>query len=215
MLRTELSAVSDAALARAAELLTAGELVAFPTETVYGLGARADSEEAVRKIFEAKGRPADKPLIVHVLGIERARAFAREWPDEADKLARAFWPGPLTLVLPRAPWVPDAVTAGGDSVALRAPAHAAAIALLERCAFSIAAPSANLSGEPPPTSAQEVMRALEGRIAYILDGGATPLGTPSTLVDLCSAPARVLRQGAVARARIAELVPILGVEETT
>jgi L-threonylcarbamoyladenylate synthase len=206
---TELAKVSDASLARAAQLLAECELVAFPTETVYGLGARADSDAAVRRIFAAKCRPADKPLIVHVLGIEQARAFTRNWCDRADKLAQAFWPGPLTLVLERAAGVSEAVTAGGDTVAVRAPAHPAARALLERCAFSIAAPSANLSDEPPPTTAEEVMRALEGRIAMVLDGGETPVKTPSTLVDLSGREARILRLGAIDAASIAAYIPLM------
>ena len=205
---TKIEKVTESSLAEAARLLEAGELVAFPTETVYGLGARADDGEAVHRIFVAKGRPEDKPLIVHVRGIEEARAFTRRWSDEADRLARSFWPGPLTLVLERADHVSDAVTAGGDTVAVRAPAHPAAQALLARCSFSIAAPSANRSGEPPPTRAKQVIDALGGRIAYVLDGGETPVKIPSTLVDLTCAPARILRRGAIEEERIAALVAL-------
>jgi L-threonylcarbamoyladenylate synthase len=195
---TEVVTADDAGIARAAELIEAGQLVAFPTETVYGLGTRADDERAVRQIFVAKGRPADKPLIVHVLDIAAARAVTRAWPDTAQRLAQAFWPGPLTLVLPKAAHVPDAVTAGGDTVAVRAPAHPAAMRLLSVCGVSIAAPSANVSGEPPPTTAAEVVHSLGGRIPLVLDGGTCPLKIPSTLIDLTdpSAP-RILRHGAV------------------
>jgi L-threonylcarbamoyladenylate synthase len=205
---TEVLAATPEAIARAARLLAAGGIVAFPTETVYGLGARADDEGAVRAIFTAKGRPEDKPLIVHVTGIDDARRACRAWDDRAERLAQAFWPGPLTLVLPRAAWVPAAVTAGGDTVAVRAPAHPVAQALLAATGASIAAPSANPSGEPPPTSAADVVRGLGGRIPLVLDGGVTPVKTPSTIVALEEGRARVLRAGALAIEAIATLVPL-------
>jgi L-threonylcarbamoyladenylate synthase len=207
---TEVVAASASSIARAARLLGEGGIVAFPTETVYGLGALAADADAVRQIFAAKGRPEDKPLIVHVLDVEQARQAALHWDDRAERLARAFWPGPLTLVMARAAWVPDVVTAGGETVAVRAPAHPVARALLVACAASIAAPSANPSGEPPPTSAAEVVRGLGGRIPLVLDGGVTPLKIPSTIVALEPGVARVLRQGALERERIAALVPLTG-----
>jgi L-threonylcarbamoyladenylate synthase len=208
---TEVVAADDAGIARAARLIEAGELVAFPTETVYGLGARADDGDAVARIFAAKRRPADKPLIVHVLGIDEARAVTRAWPDEAQRLAEAFWPGPLTLVLPKAQAVPDAVTAGGDTVAVRAPAHPTAIRLLAACSTNIAAPSANASGRPPPTTAADVVSSLGGRIPLVLDGGSCPVKVPSTLIDLTDPKRpRILRQGTVTRAELAAFLTLDG-----
>ncbi len=203
-MHAERLAADDAAIARAVALLSRGELVAFPTETVYGLGARADDEAAIRRIFAAKGRPEDKPLIVHVRGIDDAQRFTASWPDDAQRLAEAFWPGPLTLVLPKAPGVPDAVTAGGATVAVRAPAHPVSISLLAACPFSIAAPSANPSGMPPPTTAGEVMQGLGDRIPLILDGGTTPHRVPSTLLLLGDGGPRILRLGAVSAEAIAQ-----------
>jgi L-threonylcarbamoyladenylate synthase len=198
-MKTVRVAADDAGIAQAATLIRAGELVAFPTETVYGLGARADDEAAVKAIFAAKGRPADRPLIVHVRDIASAKRLTRSWPALAQRLAEAFWPGPLTLVLSKAEGVPDAVTAGGDTVAVRAPAHPAAIRLLGACGIDIAAPSANRSGQEPPTTADEVLRELDGRIPLVLDGGTCPVKVPSTLIDLTDpANPRILRHGAIA-----------------
>jgi L-threonylcarbamoyladenylate synthase len=206
-LPTELLDGSPASIARAAAVLRGGGLVAFPTETVYGLGARADDPRAVAEIYRVKGRPADKPLIVHVASVEQARRFVARWPARAEALARAFWPGPLTLVLPRAFSVPDAVTARGETVAVRAPAHPVAIALLEACGFALAAPSANRAGAPAPTSAAEVLRALGGAIPLVLDGGSCGTGAPSTIVDLGTATDELvlLREGALSRAAIARV----------
>jgi L-threonylcarbamoyladenylate synthase len=158
-MRTERIPVEPPSIARAAEILRAGGLVAFPTETVYGLGARADDESAVRRIFEAKGRPPGNPLIVHVRGAAEAAAIAAEWSPEAERLAAAFWPGPLTLVVTRRPGrVADAVTAGGPTVALRVPAHPIARAILDACGLPIAAPSANRSTSISPTTAEHVLK---------------------------------------------------------
>ncbi|MSP23631.1 MAG: threonylcarbamoyl-AMP synthase [Myxococcales bacterium] len=199
---------SDASLGLAASALAEGKLVAFPTETVYGLGARADDDAAVRAIFSAKGRPETKPLIVHVRDVAQARGFVAHWPDEAARLAEAFWPGPLTLVLPKAAHVLESVAAGGSSVAVRAPSHPVAMRLLALCPFAIAAPSANLSGEPPARSADEVLLGLDGRLAYVVDGGVTGAASPSTIVDLTAprGPARVLREGAVRRDELARFI---------
>lgn len=201
---------SDASLDIAAEALAAGKLLAFPTETVYGLGARADDEIAVQAIFRAKGRPEDKPLIVHVRDEAQARRFVAAWPDCAARLARAFWPGPLTLVLPKAPSVGDAVTRGGATVAVRAPAHPLAVRLLARTPLAIAAPSANLSGEPPARTASDVVAALDGRVDYVLDGGPTGDRAPSTIVDLTALDGRatVLRDGAIRRDELARFLEI-------
>lgn len=188
-----------AARDRAVALLRGGAPVAFPTETVYGLGARYDDEAAVRRIFAAKGRPADKPLIVHVVDEAQARAVAAAWPEAAARLAAIFWPGPLTLVVPRGPAVVDAVAASGPTVAVRATSHPIARALIEALAIPIAAPSANPSDAPPPVTAGEVLRGLDGKIPLVVDGGETPHRVPSTLLDVTVTPCRILREGAIAR----------------
>jgi L-threonylcarbamoyladenylate synthase len=179
-----ISPTNTASLLRAAELLRSGELVAFPTETVYGLGANALDARAVQRIYEAKGRPATSPLIVHVNTIAMARSLASQWPDAAEKLAQAFWPGPLTLVVPKAAHVPDAVTAGLPSVGLRLPAHEAARALITAAGLPLAAPSANRFTGLSPTTALHVQRALGGRVSLILDSGPCDVGIESTVVSI-------------------------------
>jgi L-threonylcarbamoyladenylate synthase len=201
-----LLASRPADLAEAARLLRAGALVAFPTETVYGLGALALDPIAVRAIFAAKGRPSHNPLIVHVNSVFEARALVAEWPAEAEALARAFWPGPLTLVLPRRADVPDEVTAGGTTVAVRVPLHPVARELLERVGAPIAAPSANKSEHVSPTTAAHVLADLDGRIDAVLDGGQSAFGIESTVVWAAGGPLRVLRPGSVTRAMIEEAV---------
>src|SRR5262245_39779203 len=161
------------AIARAGEVLRHGGLVAFPTETVYGLGADALDADAVARLFAAKGRPATNPLIVHVTSAEEARALTAAWPEAAARLAARFWPGPLPFVLPRCPRIPDIVTAGGPTVALRVPAHPVALALLRAAALPVAAPSANRSTGVSPTRAEHVLRGLGGHIDLILDAGPT------------------------------------------
>lgn len=202
-----LPADDPAAIARAAAALRAGRLVAFPTETVYGLGAAALDPDAVRRIFAAKERPADNPLIVHVAAAEQAAPLVREVTPAARRLM-SFWPGPLTLVLPRAASVPDLTTAGQDTVALRVPAHPAALALLRAAAIPVAAPSANRSGRPSPTTAAHVLADLEGRVDLILDGGPTEVGLESTVVDATREPPLVLRQGGLAIERLRAAGPI-------
>ncbi len=184
------------ALEEAVRRIRDGETVAFPTETVYGLGARYDSEPAVRRIFKAKGRPSDNPLIVHVDSIGAARALAGDWTPLADALAKMFWPGPLTLVVRRASAVPDAVTAGLNTVALRMPAHPCALGLIAG-AGPIAAPSANRSGRPSPTRAGHVARDLDGRIPLVLDGGPCKKGLESTVLDVTGEVPVILRPGHV------------------
>jgi L-threonylcarbamoyladenylate synthase len=208
-MKTDLVPLTRESVARAVTLLDAGEVVAFPTETVYGLGARADDDEAIARIYQAKGRPPDKALIVHVRDRAQARTLTSEWDERAEALALAFWPGPLTLVVARGAGVADRATAGGVTVALRAPAHPGAQELLAACRFALAAPSANPSGAPAPTTAAEVLRGLDGRIPLILDGGTTPLKEASTIVDLTSSgAARILRQGALGREAIAAVVTL-------
>lgn len=195
--------VADAAgIAAAAEIIRRGGLVAFPTETVYGLGAHALDAAAVRKIFEAKGRPAFNPLIVHVLDGAAARALVTEWPPMAEALAQRFWPGPLTLVLPRQAIVPDVITGGGPTVAIRSPAHPVARALLEATGLPIAAPSANRFTELSPVTAEQVERALGDRVECILDGGRTNVGIESTVVDLSGPVPMLLRPGTITQAEL-------------
>jgi L-threonylcarbamoyladenylate synthase len=182
---------------RAADVLRGGGLVAFPTETVYGLGANARNEWAVRKVFAAKGRPATNPLIVHVADAGQVGEVAATWPDVAGKLVAAFWPGPLTLVVPRKPGLPDVVTGGGPTVAVRCPRHPVAAALLREAGVPVAAPSANRSTELSPTRAEHVLKGLAGRIDAVLDGGPCPGGIESTVVDVTGDVVRLLRPGLV------------------
>jgi len=193
-------------IARAAALIRAGELVAFPTETVYGLGANALDVAAIEKIYAAKGRPPGSPLIVHVSSIEMARGLVREWPEQAEKLAAKFWPGPLTLVLPRQPHVPDRLTAGLDTVGVRMPANPIALELIRAAGVPIAAPSANRFTELSPTTAQHVRDALGDRVAMVLDGGRTTVGIESTVLSLAGSGAVLLRPGMVTRQEIEEVI---------
>ena len=181
----------------AGQLLQAAELVAFPTETVYGLGANALSETAVKKIFVAKGRPLDNPLIVHIADFVQVSKVAREVPTVANLLMRRFWPGPLTIVLPKQPEVSEQVCAGLDTVAVRLPNHSIAIQLIRHAGFPLAAPSANRSGRPSATTWQAVAEDLDGRIAGLVCGESTQFGLESTVVDATANPPRILRPGGV------------------
>jgi L-threonylcarbamoyladenylate synthase len=187
-------------------LIRAGELVAFPTETVYGLGANALDPAAIEKIYAAKGRPPSSPLIVHVSSIEMARGLVRDWPERAEKLARKFWPGPLTLVLPKQPHVPDRLTAALDTVGVRMPAHPIAQALIREAGVPIAAPSANRFTELSPTTAQHVRDGLGDRLAMVLDGGRTTVGIESTVLSIVGPDAILLRPGMVTRAEIEAVI---------
>jgi L-threonylcarbamoyladenylate synthase len=198
---------SAAALAEAARVLRGGGLVAFPTETVYGLGANALDAAAVARIFAAKGRPANNPLIVHISETAQVHQVAANWPESAARLAERFWPGPLTLVLPKRKTVPDIVTARGPTVAVRVPAHPVAQALLQATGLLIAAPSANRSTELSPTRAEHVLHGLEGRIEMLLDGGPTTGGIESTVLELTTTPPRLLRPGLIG---VAELGTVIG-----
>ncbi len=201
-----------AAFAEAARVLRAGGLVAFPTETVYGLGARAFDERALARVFEAKGRPVHHPLIVHVEDEAQARMLAAVWPENASRLARAFWPGPLTLVVDRADGVPASVAGGATSVAVRAPAHAVARGLLAALGEPVAAPSANRYQGLSPTIAAHVVKELGERVDLVLDGGPCEAGIESTVVDVRSATPCVLRPGAVGFAALRAIVPNLQVQ---
>ncbi len=185
------------AVDRAAELLRAGEVVALPTETVYGLAANALDGKAVGKIFQIKGRPSHNPIIVHVASHEMAKGCAKSWPEAANKLSKAFWPGPLTLVLPRAENIPEVVTAGGETVGIRWPSHPFIQAVIRECGFPLAAPSANLSNHLSPTNAAHVRTQLGDQLALIVDGGQSQVGIESTVLDLTSSPPRVLRPGMI------------------
>lgn len=195
-------------VARAAGVLQSGGLVAFPTETVYGLGALARRPAAVARIFAAKGRPADHPLIVHLPSVDHLDRWAVEVPDDARRLADAFWPGPLTLVLRRAPDVPDGVTGGRDTVGVRVPAHPVALALLEAVDDGVAAPSANRFGHVSPTTAAHVVADLGAAVDLVLDGGPCAVGLESTIVDVSGAAPEILRPGGVSAERLAEVLGV-------
>ena len=194
-------------ISRAADCLRRGGLVAFPTETVYGLGAHALDRAAVQRLFEAKGRPANDPLIVHISAFDQLAALVAALPEQAAPLAARFWPGPLTLVMRRAPSVPLEVTAGRDTVAVRVPAHPVAHALLLAASVPVAAPSANLFSRPSPTRAAHVLDDLDGRIDMLVDGGPTQVGVESTVLDLTVDPPAVLRPGAVSVEMLRTVVP--------
>ncbi len=194
-MKTEL--LTAAETARAAEIIRNGGLVAIPTETVYGLGASALDDGAVKRIFEVKGRPQDNPLIIHVSSADELDAWCRDIPDAARRLAAEFWPGPLTMVLKRRSVVPDRVTAGLDTVAVRCPDHPAALETIRLAGVPIAAPSANLSGKPSTTTAQHCIHDLTGKVDAILDGGPCRVGVESTIVDMTVSPPRILRPGGI------------------
>lgn len=196
-LSTHTPALFDEAVQRAVSLLRAGEVVALPTETVYGLAANALNPGAVARIYEIKGRPAHNPIICHIASRALAHRCVASWPVLADKLARAFWPGPLTMVLPRSEIIPDIVTAGGCTVGIRWPGHPFMQAVIEACEFPLAAPSANLSNHLSPTSAGHVLKQLDGCIPLIVDGGQCNVGIESTVVDASTTPPRLLRPGMI------------------
>lgn len=205
-MRTEVLRADEAAIECAAQIICSGGLVAFPTETVYGLGADALNESAVRKIFIAKERPLDDPLIVHIAHAQQLTLLARHISQRVWDLTERFWPGPLTLVLPKTEKVPSVTTGGLDTVAVRAPAHPIARRLIELSKCPIAAPSANRFGRPSPTTAQHVLEDLDGRIDLVLDGGPTPIGVESTVLDLTQDPPMILRPGGVTLEALQEIL---------
>lgn len=195
VIRIDRGRIASPVMERAGEILRGGGLVAFPTETVYGLGADALNEEAARKIYEAKGRPSDNPLIVHIADLGALDGIAERIPGEAEALAAAFWPGPLTMIFPKKACVPSGTTGGLETVAVRMPSDEIARELIRRGGGYIAAPSANVSGRPSPTTAQHVYEDMDGRIPLILDGGPVQIGLESTIVDLTEGCPVILRPG--------------------
>lgn len=201
-MKTQVLPVNEESIALAAKLLTQGELVALPTETVYGIAADARNGEAVRKIFEAKGRPQDNPLIVHIFGMDMLQGIVSEVPERAIKLAAAFWPGPLTMVMPRGPEVSDVTCAGLDTVGVRMPSHPVVQAVIRASGVAFAAPSANLSGKPSPTNAQDTLADMDGRLPLILDGGESMVGVESTVVSVIGEHPMLLRPGYITKERM-------------
>ncbi len=203
--KTEMVSADEAGLARAAALLTSGENVAIPTETVYGLAASAFDETAARRIFEIKGRPGDNPLIVHVSSLSMIWPLVEKMDERVSLLAKHFWPGPLTLVMKKSALISDVISAGLDTVAIRIPAHPATLRLIELCKFPIAAPSANPSGRPSPTTAFHVYEDLNGRIPMIVDGGSCTVGVESTVLSLVG-EATILRPGRITEAALSRVI---------
>ena len=198
--------IDDEKLMEAAEILRAGGLVAFPTETVYGLGANALNEEAAKKIYAAKGRPSDNPLIAHISKPEELAPLVKEVPEAGKKLMEAYWPGPLTMIFPKSDIVPYGTTGGLDTVAIRMPDHPVALELIRRSGVPIAAPSANTSGRPSPTKAEHVMEDLHGKIPMILDGGAVMVGVESTIIDFTEIVPVILRPGWITKESMEEFL---------
>ena len=192
---------------QAGEIIRQGGLVAFPTETVYGLGADALNEEAAAKIYAAKGRPSDNPLIAHIADLEMLKPLVEEIPPVAEKLMDAFWPGPMTLIFNKSNLVPKGTTGGLDTVAVRYPNHPIAQALIKAAGVSIAAPSANLSGKPSPTLGEHVIDDMDGRIDMIIDGGMVGMGLESTIIDVTVNPPMILRPGFITYEMVKEIVP--------
>lgn len=197
---------NSAEIKEAAELIRQGEVVAFPTETVYGLGGSGLLEKAVHKIYAAKGRPSDNPLILHVCDVAMAESLVQEIPETARRAMEYFWPGPMTVILPKAENVPFCVTGGLSTVAVRMPSHDVALKLIREAGIPIAAPSANTSGRPSPTKAEHVMEDLKGRIPMILDGGAVKVGVESTIIDFTEDIPVILRPGRITKAELEEII---------
>ena len=206
--------IDETIMEEAGRLIAEGELVAFPTETVYGLGGDALHPEAARKIYAAKGRPSDNPLIVHIADFSDMERVAREVPEAARKLAGAFWPGPLTMILPKSDAVPYETTGGLDTVAIRMPSHPAAQKLIKYSGGYIAAPSANTSGKPSPTVAKYVEEDMMGRIDAIIDGGEVGIGLESTIIDLTVTPPQILRPGYITQEKLSIVLGTVDTDTT-
>ena len=197
---------------QAAALLRTGKLVGIPTETVYGLGANGLDPDAVERIFQAKGRPQDNPLILHIPSADHLTRYCRDIPDSACALAKAYWPGPLTMILYRKPVVPDVVTAGLDTVGMRCPSHPVCHAILEAADVPVAAPSGNTSGRPSPTTAAHMWEDMDGKIDAIVDGGPCTVGVESTIIDLTCTPPRLLRPGGITLEQLEEVLGEVAVD---
>ena len=202
------------ALQEAGSILQKGGLVAFPTETVYGLGGDALNPESSRKIYAAKGRPSDNPLIIHIANIEALHLIVKEVNDKVKKVAESFWPGPLTIILPKSDAVPEETTGGLQTVAVRLPSHPVACKLIEYAGGYVAAPSANVSGKPSPTLAKYVIEDMDGRIDMIIDGGEVGIGLESTIVDLTVDPPQILRPGYITQEMLNEVLGQVDVDKT-
>lgn len=205
---TEILSCSDQDLKKAADILRSGGVVGIPTETVYGLAANAFDETAVRKIFKAKGRPSDNPLIVHISDTAMIDNIARKIPKEAEKLAEKFWPGPLTMIMPKSDRIPLVTSGGLDTVGIRFPSHPAARKIISLCGLPLAAPSANLSGSPSPTTARRVFEDMDGRIPAIVDGGECSVGVESTVISFENGGVRILRPGGITKEMLEEVVEV-------
>jgi L-threonylcarbamoyladenylate synthase len=206
---TEVLPISRKSIKRARRLLRDGEIVAFPTDTVYGVGVNAFERFAVRQLYQAKKRPKDKAIPVFITQIDDLNQVARDIPNKAWKILLQFWPGALTVILPKSPHLPEDVTAGQDTVAVRLPAHPLCLELVLKVGHPLAVTSANISGQPAPTNADEVLAQLDGRIALILDGGPTPTPHPSSIVDLSVKPPVLLREGDIKLEALREYLPKL------
>ncbi|MBI3286477.1 MAG: threonylcarbamoyl-AMP synthase [Chloroflexi bacterium] len=202
-------AEDPAARTEAVRLLRAGRLVVLPTDTVYGVAAHALLPTAIERLYKAKGRPRDKPLAILLADVDQLERVASQVPEAARRLAQRFWPGGLTLVLPKKPELPAILSAGGPGIAVRLPDHSVAREIIRRLGAPVAASSANRSGGPDPRTAQEAVRELGPHLHLVLDGGPSPGGVPSTVVDLTSSPPRIVREGAIPRSAIADLLPDL------
>lgn len=206
VVKTGLDNIDMEAIAKAGQIIRDGGLVAFPTETVYGLGADALNAEAAAKIYAAKGRPSDNPLIAHIAGIDMLKPLVKEIPAVAERLMEAFWPGPMTLIFNKSDVVPKGTTGGLDTVAVRYPNHPIAQALIKAAGVSVAAPSANLSGKPSPTLGEHVIDDMNGRIDMIIDGGMVGMGLESTIIDVTVTPPMILRPGFITEEMIKKVV---------
>ena len=207
-METKILPFTDESVRQAAEILKNGGIVGMPTETVYGLAADARNSDAVRAVFAAKGRPQDNPLIVHISKLEMLPPLVREIPDIAAILAERFWGGPLTMIFPKSDVIPDTTSGGLDTVAVRMPSSPAARALIDCCGFPLAAPSANLSGSPSPTTAQHVYNDMNGRIPLIIDGGECSCGVESTVICFDKGRIRILRPGGITAQMLGEFAPV-------